>query len=226
MNLAELHLMAKGPIENLVSAIQDVVADLEIKTQNTHVEFDQRTNEHQSETRRLTDQITNTIASIATLTEHIDNILIPQQNQLNEELTQLNQRVEDLNTHIDRITEDRKQSHHEFELRATEHADAIQAVSEALQLLDSIQNGDVSLVQITSAKKSLEKVAFKVKARSVDAALVEALLQTTAEQFSNSENLEKVFQLLIEIRERFHTSETENQANEEKNQADFEADLK
>lgn len=129
----------------------------------------------------MNDQITNTVASIASLTEHIDNILVPQKNQLTEELVELNERVENLNTHIDKITEDRKLSHEEYLLRVQEHSDAITAVSEALQLLDSIENGEVSLVQISSAKKSLEKVANKIKTRSVEAALVEALLQTTTE---------------------------------------------
>jgi len=225
MNLAELHLMAQGPIDTLVSAIQDVIADLEAKQERTHAEYDQRTSDHGAEVRRLNDDIRNAITTIANTNEHIDNVLIPQKEQLEEELVNLNQRVEDNQHHIDTATAQRDADHNEFVLRVDEHTSAIEAVSEALELLNSLE-GDDSLVQITKSKKSLEKVHQKLKGKSVEAALVEALVTISTEQFSNHEQLDKVFQLLHQIDENLQTSLTEEQTNEAAALKAFNADIR
>jgi hypothetical protein len=44
LGLAELHLMAQGPIESLIEAINDVVDDLHEKLEQAQTEFDERTN--------------------------------------------------------------------------------------------------------------------------------------------------------------------------------------
>lgn len=41
MNLAELHTQAEGPLDDLVEAIEEVVADLERKTDKAHDNYDQ-----------------------------------------------------------------------------------------------------------------------------------------------------------------------------------------
>ena len=46
LKLAELHLMAQGPVETLAEAIQDVISDLGQKLDSANAEFDHRTNEH------------------------------------------------------------------------------------------------------------------------------------------------------------------------------------
>lgn len=77
MKMAELHLMAQGPVDTLVDAINEVVADLEEKLEGAHAEYDRRTNEHNQEVRRLTDLIREASSDIANSQELIANILTP-----------------------------------------------------------------------------------------------------------------------------------------------------
>ena len=65
LNLGELHLMAQGPVDTLVTAIAEVLEDLSRKHDSANEAFDQRTNEHESESRRLTTLINEANRQIA-----------------------------------------------------------------------------------------------------------------------------------------------------------------
>lgn len=101
MNLAELHIAAGGPIDGLVEAIEEVVSDIEHKLDGAHADFDKRTNEHNQEVRRLTDLINEASRNIADTQELINNVLIPQRDQLNEEITELNRRVAETQAYME-----------------------------------------------------------------------------------------------------------------------------
>lgn len=53
MNLVELHMLAQGPLDQLVNAINDLVDDLNAKLDRAYAEYDQRTTEHNAEVRRI-----------------------------------------------------------------------------------------------------------------------------------------------------------------------------
>ena len=57
ISLAEMHLMAQGPVDALITGIEEVLSDLERKHTAADVAFAKRTDEHNSEVRRLTDLI-------------------------------------------------------------------------------------------------------------------------------------------------------------------------
>lgn len=78
MNLAEMHTLAQGPLDELIVAIQEVISDVEVKTERAHRDFDARTQQHQTDVRRYTDLISEANRNIAETHELIDNILIPQ----------------------------------------------------------------------------------------------------------------------------------------------------
>jgi len=77
MNLAEMHTLAQGPLDELVVAIQEVISDVDVKTERANRDFDARTNQHQTDVRRYTDLISEANRNIAETHELIDNILIP-----------------------------------------------------------------------------------------------------------------------------------------------------
>jgi len=43
MNLAELHIMAEAPLDDLVDAIEEVVEDINRKTERAHEDYDAAT---------------------------------------------------------------------------------------------------------------------------------------------------------------------------------------
>jgi len=53
MNLAELHIQSEGPLDELVDAIEEVINDLERKTDRAHEEYERKTVEHESEVSRI-----------------------------------------------------------------------------------------------------------------------------------------------------------------------------
>lgn len=77
MNLAELHLMAQGPIEQLRDAVLDVDTDLKQKLENTKNEYNKRSHEHENESRRLKELIRQVDIDVAAAQEHLTNVLVP-----------------------------------------------------------------------------------------------------------------------------------------------------
>ena len=65
LNLAEMHLMAQGPVDALINGIIEVLSDLERKHTAADEAFAKRTDEHNSEVRRLTDLINECKRNIA-----------------------------------------------------------------------------------------------------------------------------------------------------------------
>lgn len=57
LNMAELHMLNKGPVEDLVAAMDDVTNDLESKLERSHTEYEIRTDQHHNEVQRLTNSI-------------------------------------------------------------------------------------------------------------------------------------------------------------------------
>ena len=61
----------------MVTAIEDVLADIDVKLAKAHANFEKRTNEHNTEVRRLTDLINECARNIADTTVFIEDVLIP-----------------------------------------------------------------------------------------------------------------------------------------------------
>jgi len=66
-----------GPLDELLNALNEVINDLTRKLNEAHSSFDRRTNEHNTEVRRLNDAINKANSDIAATTETINEILVP-----------------------------------------------------------------------------------------------------------------------------------------------------
>jgi uncharacterized protein YukE len=65
LKLAEMHVLAQGPVDALINGIEEVLADLQRKHEAADIAFDKRTQEHNSEVRRLNDLINECKRNIA-----------------------------------------------------------------------------------------------------------------------------------------------------------------
>jgi len=65
LNLAELHMLAEGPLEELIGAIHDVVEDLNTKLTKAAEDFDTRTALYEAEVSRLNGEIDNAKLDVA-----------------------------------------------------------------------------------------------------------------------------------------------------------------
>jgi len=148
-------MMAEGPFDELLSGIQDVIDDLNRKLTAAEDEYQHRSVEHDSETKRIQGEIDSANSDIANTQEFLNNVLYIQKDNLESDIAHLQQYIVDTQNYIESETNSRTLEHSEFEEKTVEHADAIAALEEALGLLLSLQGGDASLAQVKKTKNSL-----------------------------------------------------------------------
>lgn len=90
LNLAEIHLAAEGPLDQLIAAINDVVSDLTVKLQKADEDWDARTGQHNNEVKRLNDEMTNAQLDISGTEQFLRDVLYMQKQNLEEEIQKLN----------------------------------------------------------------------------------------------------------------------------------------
>jgi hypothetical protein len=78
LNLAELSMMTEGPLDGLLQAINDVIADLQVKLQQADQDFETRTGQHNNEVKRLNDEITNAQLDISNTETFLRDVLYVQ----------------------------------------------------------------------------------------------------------------------------------------------------
>jgi len=70
-------MMAKGPVDTLVNAIEGVVSDLTVKLDRANTEFARVTSDHEAEVRRMNDLIREAELDINNSQELLNNVLLP-----------------------------------------------------------------------------------------------------------------------------------------------------
>lgn len=209
-----------------MQAINAVIEDLNIKTDKANEDFEARTLWHESEERRLTDLINEASRNIAEAHELIDNVLVPQRNQLTEEIANLQRQIEETKEYIEKITAERETAHNDYLVRVDEHNSAISAIAEALSILSQLNGEEPSLIQMKRVQRSIDKIKANIQGkRMVEATFIKSLLALTSGGFVNQDALQKVEDLLVETKFNLEKSLVEEDAAEEKEQADFEADV-
>jgi len=146
---------------------------------------------------------------------------------LTEEIANLNQHIEDTQAYIVTATNDRQLAHDDYLNTVEEHNGAINAIIEALGLLDSINNSDdeVSFAQVGQVKRHVDKIQKKLTGKNVDTALIQALLSLSSEEFANTDALQKVEDLLVQVKINLENSLDLENKNEEQAQANFSVDM-
>jgi ABC-type transporter Mla subunit MlaD len=104
LELAELHMFAKGPLDELLTAIQNLISDLGQKTDFAIEQFDERTSNHNSLEQRLTDDINTAQVQIAHTETFLANVLYVAKSQLEGDIDQLHSNIDANNVHMQEIT--------------------------------------------------------------------------------------------------------------------------
>lgn len=229
LGLGQLHLQAHGPIDELVEAIKACLDDLNRVVGEYEEEFDQRTNDHNTAVRQLDDLIRKANSEIANTQELINNFLQPQVDQLTEDIAHLDKHIDDTQTEIAEETAEREQAHNDYLARAQEHQAGIDAINEAFALLEQIteDDSDLSLVQLNSARRSIEKVQKNLRSkRTTENVFVQALLELSTEKFAGAEALKNVENLLLQVRENLSSDLDKEAALDQDAENQFEIEVK
>lgn len=143
-----------------------------------------------------------------------------------EDIANLKRTIDNTRTYIGEATAERERQHEDYETKVLEHQDALAAIQEALGILNTLIEGDVSLVQVKKVKTTMQKVQSKLH-KSADSALIKALVTlATNTDFANQDALKNVQNLIIQVsnnlEESLRTSEAEEVAAQEAHVKDIE----
>jgi predicted nucleic acid-binding Zn-ribbon protein len=145
MSLAMLNAKAGNPLDELIAAIEKVIADLDAKTDNANRQYDQRTGEHNSEVKRLQREIDNANADIAHTEQFLKEVLYVMKNNLEQDIVTLQDNIAQTRKFLETAAVQRQVDHEDYTVKVTEFDNGISACTEAFGVLTQLLEGGVSL---------------------------------------------------------------------------------
>lgn len=231
VGLAELHIMAGGPLDELNEALEALIDDIQEKIDDNDEAYNERSLQNQSEVTRLEGQISDTEVQIASTTNILEAIYYPTLESLQTNLADLNAEVEENNDYVAEITAEREAQNETYNTVVDEHNDALSAIDECLEILGSLSGG-LSLIQVKRVQSSIHKVTQKLK-RGVEETMIKALVSLASQEFADQgallrvvNALEDVKQGVLEALDLEHTNEATSVAQFESEVAEREEDNK
>jgi hypothetical protein len=89
IEMMQLHAMSHGPVDELLTAIEDLLADLSTELQELEFNFGVRTNEHNAAVVRLEQDIQDAVIDTNRCDDAIENLLKPRRTQLRKKIDTL-----------------------------------------------------------------------------------------------------------------------------------------
>lgn len=222
--LAELHSLAGGPLDDLVNAINQLVADLGDRIDELDEEYNDRSLFHQSEVTRIGSDISSAQISVSSTTNFLENILYPEQTKLEFNIASNNDAIDENNAYVVKLTFEREAQHEQYENRVTEANAALSAIDECLDIINQVSGGNLSFAQGKSINKSMKKVVDTLP-KSTDEVLIKALVQLATEEFADQSALLRVFEALKDVKSGIQNDLQAEHDEEDRLQAEFEAEV-
>jgi len=217
LGLAELHMLAEGPVDDLNEALEALIDDIQEKLDDNDEAYNERSLQNQSEVTRLEGQISDAEVQISSTTNVLESIYYPTLESLQQNLVDLNSEVDENNAYVEEITAEREAQHETYEANVAEHNDALSAIDECLEILNNLSGNDISLIQTKKIEVSLKKVVSKLKTNSNNS-MLKALVSIASQEFANSgavlrivEAFENLKEGVLEALELEHTNENSAQ---------------
>jgi predicted phage tail protein len=199
LNFVQLHTAVKGPIDELLAAIEELIEDLNNDLQELEFDFQTRTNEHNAMVVALEQDIRDAESDIARMDDTINELLIPRRSQIKARIAAITDNMDFNRQTLAEETLVREQDHEAYELQIEEFNEAIAAVDEALALLSTLSNP--SLMQIKKFKSTISRISKKTFSNVKQGPMIQALLQLALNQnFSDQGVLGQIVNALNEFR--------------------------
>jgi predicted phage tail protein len=223
-NLMQLHAAVKGPVQELIDAIEELIEDLTTDLQELDFNFQQRTNEHNALVIALEQDIRDAESDVARMDDTINELLIPRRSQIKTRIAAITDNMDFNRKTLAEDTLLREQEHADYELQIEEFNEAIAAVDEALALLQSLSNPSASLIQIRNFSAAVNRISMKSWNRVRNGPIVKALVQLALKQnFSDQGVLGQIVGALNEFRNDIVDAVNAATLAESEAQADYEA---
>jgi len=138
-------------MNELVTAFQNLIRDLNFKLGSEHEEYRWAAAEHHELDKEINTRLRDAKVRFGVATAHLQNTLYPERERL-ETLIAADEALIDMTEHeMAEATREREQAQATYERNCEEHDLTLEAVHECVALLEGLQNGDASFVQITKA---------------------------------------------------------------------------
>ena len=216
LSLAQLHLQMGGPVEDLEDAISELYADLDQKISDENNNWAVTSNAHEKRVDELQSNIDYADGDVKTSIQKLENVLVPLEQQIADEIETVTDRIQVNDDAIEREKSQRESDASDYNEKVKEHQDGIDACDEAIKLVNELMNSSPSLIQIRKAKNSVANIQKKLGKKNQYSPLIKALTQLAIDQnFSDQETVQKIVDLLENLRENL-TSSLQSINNDEK----------
>lgn len=143
----------------------------------------------------------------------IDNVLIPQRARFESQLEQLKENIANNRKSLEEETFQRNKANEEYLSRVAEHSEAIEAIDLSLGLLSRLESP--SLVQVQKIQQNLQRIDRSLKAHSIFAPIVRALVELATEaNFADQGALKQIVTAFNELRVQLVNSLNQENADE------------
>lgn len=225
--MAQLHTELGGPVDELVNAINELYEDLNLQTNNAVSEFNLRTEAHNREVSRINALIDSAVTDVNVFETKLSQHLYPLKGSLESQIADLKRNIDNNRRSLNNENERRASENKVYNERIAEHQSALEALDEALNIVQSLANSNPSLLQINKAKTSVKNLERKLKFNKGEwTPLIEALVQITVSQnFANQETVSKILDLLRRIKTNVEVSRDDYTSQEKSAVAAYKAEV-
>ncbi|CAD8182504.1 unnamed protein product [Paramecium pentaurelia] len=226
LSMMALHSQSQGPVDELVQAIEDLVADLQEELDVLEFNFGQRTNEHHKIVTTLEQEINQAVLDYQRTQDTLENLLYPRRENLKNKIEQIQEYQEANRKTLAEAQLKRENEKEEFEAQLADFNSAIESTDQALELLYSLRNQSLGQVTSSNIRKihvQLNMIEQRIRAHSKHGPLIKALIQLANEQnFSNQDIVGTILDKLNEFRNAVVDAINDATALEAENQQEFE----
>ena len=225
-------LATEGDYNALFDALDMLLSSLEQKIQTQTDLLNNAKNIHDTTVDLYQSSIEDLKVGIADIEQNLNNNLNPELSQVNTDITTVQERIANIEQQIADATSIRNREKQEYEQRNGDLTDGVDAINEALDLLNSLlsESDDSSITLIQTQRQNLLQIKNKLQKRLSHIRnsfeykpIIEALTQITLnDDFVDQPTLVKVINLLVDIRDSLNQMLYELQDQEQRAETDFE----
>jgi len=197
--------MTGGPMNEMVTAFQNLIRDLNFKMASEQEEYRWAAAEHHELDKEINTRLRDAKVRFGVASAHLQNTLYPERARLEHLIAVDEALIEMTEMEMDRATREREEAQATYERNCVESDLTLEAVAECQDLLEGLQSGAASFVEITKAQKNIKQLVKKLSANSQWGHLVKALIEMS-QDFANTEAVEKVLQLFLTLEGNLHVS--------------------
>jgi len=200
VGLMDLQLQTGGPLAELVTAFKNLIKDLNFKLASEQEEYRWAKAEHFEIDKEINVRLRDSTVRLGVATAHLQNTLYPQRDQLEALIAADEELIAQTEAEVEKATRERAVAQETYENYCIEHDVALDAVNECIELVEGLQAGGNSFVQVKKAQTHLKKLGATLKGHSSVAHLAKALVEM-AQDFANQQATAKVLGLLNDLKD-------------------------